>query len=59
MLRNALKPLDPPQALLDDAMLDKRAEQLSVADFVYLTKNIGDRNVKETKGKEERRPEED
>ena len=41
MLRNALKPLYPPQSLLDDALLDKRAEQLSVADFVYLTQQIG------------------
>ncbi len=42
MLRNALKPLDPPPALLDDALLDKRAEQLSVADFVYLTQKMGE-----------------
>jgi 16S rRNA (adenine1518-N6/adenine1519-N6)-dimethyltransferase len=58
MLRNALKPLNPPPAVLDDALLDKRAEQLSVADFVYLTQRMGDRNVKETEGKEEGRPEE-
>jgi 16S rRNA (adenine1518-N6/adenine1519-N6)-dimethyltransferase len=46
MLRNALKPLDLPPALLEDALLDKRAERLSVADFVYLTQQIenGKRN---------------
>ena len=39
-LRNALKPLLPTtkQAL---ALLDKRAEQLTVADFVALTRSYG------------------
>lgn len=36
-LRNALKSLQIPPSFLPDPMLDKRAEQLSVADFVYLT----------------------
>jgi 16S rRNA (adenine1518-N6/adenine1519-N6)-dimethyltransferase len=36
-LRNALKSMMPPHAL-QDALMDKRAEQLSVADFVYLHK---------------------
>ncbi len=57
MLRNALKPLDPPQVLLDDALLDKRAEQLSVADFVYLTQRIGDGRAE--KGRPEEGPETD
>jgi 16S rRNA (adenine1518-N6/adenine1519-N6)-dimethyltransferase len=34
-LRNALRGTLPPEALTD-ALMDKRAEQLSVADFVYL-----------------------
>jgi 16S rRNA (adenine1518-N6/adenine1519-N6)-dimethyltransferase len=34
-LRNALRSVVPPAALAD-ALMDKRAEQLSVADFVYL-----------------------
>jgi 16S rRNA (adenine1518-N6/adenine1519-N6)-dimethyltransferase len=37
MLRNALKPLNPPETMLSNPLLDKRAEQLSVADFVELT----------------------
>lgn len=36
-LRNALRGTLPPTAM-EDPMLDKRAEQLSVADFVYLYK---------------------
>lgn len=36
-LRNALKSLLPSEAL-SDVLMDKRAEQLSVADFVYLYK---------------------
>lgn len=36
-LRNALKPLNLPAAMLPMEILDKRAEQLSVADFVMLT----------------------
>jgi len=37
-LRNALKSLNLPATMLALPMLDKRAEQLTVADFVYLTK---------------------
>ena len=40
MLRNALKPL-LPAASLHPPLLDKRAEQLTVADFVALTQAIG------------------
>lgn len=40
MLRNALKPL-LPAASLHLPLLDKRAEQLTVADFVALTQAIG------------------
>lgn len=36
-LRNALKGIMPPSAL-QDPLMDKRAEQLSVSDFVYLLK---------------------
>ncbi|MGA0559187.1 16S rRNA (adenine(1518)-N(6)/adenine(1519)-N(6))-dimethyltransferase RsmA [Larkinella sp. VNQ87] len=36
-LRNALKPLNPPEAMLSHPLLDKRAEQLGVAEFVELT----------------------
>ncbi|MDB5242393.1 MAG: dimethyladenosine transferase [Spirosoma sp.] len=36
-LRNALKPLNPPEAALDSPFMDKRAEQLSVGEFVTLT----------------------
>ena len=36
-LRNALKPLSPPEAALASPFMDKRAEQLSVAQFVELT----------------------
>ncbi|MFQ3214451.1 MAG: 16S rRNA (adenine1518-N6/adenine1519-N6)-dimethyltransferase [Marivirga sp.] len=39
-LRNALKPLGLSDALKELPILDKRAEQLSVADFVELTKAI-------------------
>lgn len=40
-LRNALKPLGVlPATLQADPLLDKRAEQLSVADFVYLTQQF-------------------
>ncbi len=39
-LRNALKPLGLPVDLLPNPMLDKRAEQLSVAQFVELTNLI-------------------
>ena len=37
-LRNALKPLNCPLDGIDDAILAKRAEQLSVQDFVMITK---------------------
>ncbi|GAB3996191.1 16S rRNA (adenine(1518)-N(6)/adenine(1519)-N(6)) -dimethyltransferase RsmA [Spirosoma daeguense] len=36
-LRNALKPLNPSEAALASTFMDKRAEQLSVAQFVELT----------------------
>ena len=36
-LRNALKPLNPPESALASPFMDKRAEQLSVAEFVQLT----------------------
>jgi 16S rRNA (adenine1518-N6/adenine1519-N6)-dimethyltransferase len=39
-LRNSLKPLGLPATLQPDPLLDKRAEQLSVADFVYLTQQL-------------------
>ncbi len=39
-LRNALKPIGLPEAMLADAILDKRAEQLSVEDFIALTARI-------------------
>ncbi len=39
-LRNALKSLNLPVEMLKDTILDKRAEQLSVEDFVLLTNRI-------------------
>lgn len=39
-LRNALKSLNLPDEVKDLPLLDKRAEQLSVEDFVYLTQKI-------------------
>ncbi len=39
-LRNALKPLNLPEAVRQLSLLDKRAEQLSVEDFVELTHKI-------------------
>lgn len=36
-LRNSLKPLNPSEAALASRFMDKRAEQLSVAEFVELT----------------------
>ena len=36
-LRNALKPLGIPEALRDNPVLDRRAEELSVAEFEWLT----------------------
>jgi 16S rRNA (adenine1518-N6/adenine1519-N6)-dimethyltransferase len=39
-LRNALKPILLPAELMKDSVFDNRAEQLSVADFINLTKMI-------------------
>ena len=39
-LRNALKPLNLPQSLRIQPVFDKRAEQLSVDDFIELTNKI-------------------
>jgi 16S rRNA (adenine1518-N6/adenine1519-N6)-dimethyltransferase len=39
-LRNALKPLNLPQEVIELEMLNRRAETLSVDDFVSLTKQI-------------------
>lgn len=39
-LRNALKPILLPIELTKDKLFDKRAEQLSVEDFIHLTKTI-------------------
>jgi 16S rRNA (adenine1518-N6/adenine1519-N6)-dimethyltransferase len=39
-LRNALKPFGLSEEFKDNPILDKRAEQLDVADFVYLTQQI-------------------
>ncbi|PIB34450.1 16S rRNA (adenine(1518)-N(6)/adenine(1519)-N(6))-dimethyltransferase [Reichenbachiella sp. 5M10] len=39
-LRNALKPLNLPDTIREQAVFDKRAEQLSVQDFIVLTKLI-------------------
>lgn len=39
-LRNALKPLNLPEAIRQLQILDKRAEQLTVEDFVELTRKI-------------------
>ena len=41
-LRNALKPLNPPDAALASPFMDKRAEQLSVDEFVALTVVMSD-----------------
>ncbi|UFH57460.1 16S rRNA (adenine(1518)-N(6)/adenine(1519)-N(6))-dimethyltransferase RsmA [Spirosoma sp. KNUC1025] len=41
-LRNALKPLGAPEAALASPFMDKRAEQLSVAEFVELTQLMMD-----------------
>jgi len=40
-LRNALKSIVPPDMLTDDPVFDKRAEQLSVAEFVALYNKYG------------------
>lgn len=39
-LRNALKPLNLPEEVIKSEVLDRRAETLSVEEFVLLTKNI-------------------
>ncbi len=39
-LRNALKPIFLPSELTQDDIFNKRAEQLSVADYILLTKKI-------------------
>lgn len=39
-LRNALKSINLPQELTKESIFDKRAEQLSVEDFIYLTNLI-------------------
>ncbi len=39
-LRNALKVLNLPASLLDHALLDKRAEQLGVDEFIFLTQQL-------------------
>lgn len=39
-LRNALKQLDMPLEQIPDDLLQKRAEQLTVADFVFITNHI-------------------
>lgn len=39
-LRNALKPLNLPEAIRQLNILDKRAEQLTVEDFIELTRKI-------------------
>ena len=36
-LRNALKPINPSEAALSSSFMDKRAEQLSVQEFIELT----------------------
>jgi 16S rRNA (adenine1518-N6/adenine1519-N6)-dimethyltransferase len=40
-LRNALKPFGMPAEATTDAIFEKRAEQLGVADFVKLTQHVG------------------
>ncbi len=39
-LRNALKPLNLPAQFLANPILDKRAEQLAVSDFIFLTQSV-------------------
>ena len=39
-LRNALKPLNLPDEVKSNTLLERRAETLSVDDFVYLTKEV-------------------
>ncbi|MFD2573806.1 16S rRNA (adenine(1518)-N(6)/adenine(1519)-N(6))-dimethyltransferase RsmA [Spirosoma soli] len=42
-LRNALKPLNPAETAQDSRFMDKRAEQLSVPEFIELTQLMGER----------------
>ena len=44
-LRNALKPFGLPAEATTDAIFEKRAEQLGVAEFVGLTQRIGQHNA--------------
>ncbi|MBJ6109328.1 16S rRNA (adenine(1518)-N(6)/adenine(1519)-N(6))-dimethyltransferase RsmA [Hymenobacter sp. BT523] len=44
-LRNALKPFGLPPEATTDAIFERRAETLSVADFVGLTQRIGQHNA--------------
>ncbi|MEQ8424713.1 MAG: 16S rRNA (adenine(1518)-N(6)/adenine(1519)-N(6))-dimethyltransferase RsmA [Cyclobacteriaceae bacterium] len=44
-LRNALKSLNLPPSISAMKLLDQRAEQLSVADFIFLTQQIEDSDV--------------
>jgi 16S rRNA (adenine1518-N6/adenine1519-N6)-dimethyltransferase len=39
-LRNALKSLNLPASFLGHPLLDKRAEQLAVEDFIFLTQSV-------------------
>lgn len=41
-MRNALKPLNKPLELIPEDILQKRAEQLSVADFVFITQKLSE-----------------
>lgn len=45
-LRNALKVLNLPATLLADPILDKRAEQLAVDQFIFLTKHLENRDAR-------------
>jgi 16S rRNA (adenine1518-N6/adenine1519-N6)-dimethyltransferase len=44
-LRNSLKSLQLPKNLTEDAIFDRRPEQLSVAEFIALTKKIEDGTI--------------
>lgn len=44
-LRNALKHLNLPDSVSTLALMDKRPEQLSVDDYIYLTQQIGNREA--------------
>lgn len=45
-LRNALKVLNLPATLLADPILDKRAEQLAVDQFIFLTRHLESRDAR-------------